>query len=142
MSTLHVSLSTLQLRLLDSLLGGRSVSRTGEELGLTQSAISHTLAILRRHFGDELLVRRGRTMDLPPFAESLREPVQSVLRQIEDVSSLRERFEPATMTRSCVIAALDLTISLWAPGFIQRFTASAPKASFRIIPWEADRSAD
>ncbi len=60
MSSLHVSLTILQLQVLDSLLGGRSVTQTGDELGLTQSAISHTLRLLRRHFADELLVRRGR----------------------------------------------------------------------------------
>jgi len=142
MNSLHLSLSTLQLRILDSLLNGRSVSRTGADLGLTQSAISHALSALRQHFHDELLVRRGRAMELTPFAESLREPVQSVLRQIEDVSRLRDGFDPATMTRSCVIAARDLTLSLFAPALIARFAAQAPKASFRIIPWETERLTD
>jgi DNA-binding transcriptional LysR family regulator len=142
MNLSHASLSTLQLRALDSLLRGRNVTQTGDELGLTQSAISHTLGLLRRHFGDELLVRRGRAMDLTPFAESLRDPVRSVLRQIEDVSRLREDFDAASLTRTCVVAARDLTVSLFAPGLIARFTAQAPQASFRIIPWEAERLAD
>ena len=142
MSLFHVSLSTLQLRVLDSLLGGIGVSRTGVELGLTQSAISHTLAILRRHFGDELLVRQGRAMVLTPFAQSLQEPVRSVLRQIEDVSRIRDRFDPAAMTRNCVIAARDLTLSLFAPALIECFAAQAPRASFQIIPWESVRLAD
>jgi len=142
MKSFHDSLSTLQLRVLDSLLAGLGVSRTGAELGLTQSAISHTLSILRRHFGDELLVRRGRAMALTPFAQSLQEPVRSVLRQIEDVSQLRNGFDPAALTRSCVIAARDLTLSLFAPALIERFAAQAPRAGFWIIPWEADRLAD
>lgn len=138
----HVSLSTLQLQVLDNLLAGRGVGGTGDTLGLTQSAISHALAALRVHFGDELLVRRGRSMHLTPFAESLREPVRSVLRQIEDVSRLRDGFDPAALTRSCVIAARDLTIGLFAPALIARFAAEAPRASFRIVPWEAGGLAD
>lgn len=138
----HVSLTTVQLRVLDNVLRSHNVSRAGDDLGLTQSAISHTLALLRRHYDDELLVRRGRTMELTPFAEALKEPVRSVLRQIEDVSSLREQFDPAALTRNYVIAARDLTLSLFAPALIARFYAEAPTASFGIVPWEADRLAE
>lgn len=78
-------------------------------------------------------------MELTPFAQALAEPVRSVLRQIEDVSRLREGFDPARMTRSCVIAARDLTISLFGPLLLARFAREAPEASFRLVPWESDR---
>jgi DNA-binding transcriptional LysR family regulator len=81
-------------------------------------------------------------MHKTPFGESLREPVRSVLRQIEDVSRLRDTFDRAALTRRCVIAARDLTIDLFAPALIERFAIEAPLASFRIVPWEADRLAD
>ena len=142
MNTFHVPLTTLQLRALDNVLSFRNVSKAGDDLGLTQSAVSHTLALLRRHYDDELLVRRGRTMELTPFAEALREPVRSALRQIEDVSHLRKQFDPAALTRSCAIAARDLTLSSFAPGLIARFHTEAPAASLRIVPWEADRLAE
>lgn len=136
MSEIHGTLSTLQLRVLDCLLASRSVTQTGRELGLTQSAISHTLQGLRIHFVDELLVRIGQTMTLTPLAESLTEPVRSVLRQVEDVSALRERFEPATMTRRCIVAARDMALSLFGPRLIARFMEAAPLASLQIVPWE------
>ncbi|WP_181832451.1 LysR family transcriptional regulator [Bosea caraganae] len=136
------SLSTTQIEVLHSLLQTRSLSVTGSALGLTQSAISHVLAGLRRHFGDELLLRRGRGMVLTPFAASIQEPVGSVLRQIEDVSGLREAFEPQALTRRCVIAARDLTLSIVAPALLRRFAEQAPRASISIVSWESTRIAD
>jgi DNA-binding transcriptional LysR family regulator len=138
----RTSLSTTQIEVLHSLLHTRSLSVTGATLGLTQSAISHALAGLRRHFGDELLLRRGHGMELTPFALSLQEPIGSVLRQIEDVSSLREVFEPEALTRRCVIGARDLTLSIVAPALLRRFAEQAPRASISIASWESTRIAD
>lgn len=136
MNQIDISFSTPQLHALDRLLESRSVTRTGHDLGLTQSAVSHTLMALRQHFGDELLVRVGRAMTLTPFAERLRDPVRSVLRQIEDVSRLRDRFDPSRMTRNCVIASRDLALSLFGPSLVRRFIETAPLATLRVMPWE------
>src|SRR5579875_1305349 len=53
-------LSTLDLNLLlifDVLYSERSVTRAGNRLGLTQSAVSHALGRLRERLGDDLFVR-------------------------------------------------------------------------------------
>ncbi|MBC8092929.1 MAG: LysR family transcriptional regulator, partial [Pseudonocardia sp.] len=57
-----MNLATLDLNLLvplDHLLRERSVTRAAAGLGLSQPALSASLARLRRHFGDELLTRVG-----------------------------------------------------------------------------------
>ncbi|HUM12950.1 MAG TPA: LysR family transcriptional regulator, partial [Myxococcaceae bacterium] len=50
------------LRVLDVLLEEENVTRAAGRLRLTQSAVSRSLARLRRLFGDDLLLRTGRGM--------------------------------------------------------------------------------
>src|SRR6516225_8580749 len=58
MHDLHFnSLDLNLLRVFDTLIEERSVTRAGERLGLSQSAISHALSRLRYALNDELFVR-------------------------------------------------------------------------------------
>src|SRR5690242_1510684 len=64
-------LANLDLNLLvtlDTLLRERNVTRTSEQLGVSQPAVSGALARLRRHFGDPLLTRVGNRYELTPLA--------------------------------------------------------------------------
>ena len=60
-----------QLVLFQQLMVERRVSKVAENLGLTQPAVSNTLAKLRRQFGDDLFVRTPAGMMPTPFAASL-----------------------------------------------------------------------
>jgi DNA-binding transcriptional LysR family regulator len=68
-------LANLDLNLLVALrelLRERSVTRAAERLGVTQPAASAALSRLRRHFGDELLVRdRGESLSTE-YSEGIR----------------------------------------------------------------------
>ena len=60
-----VNLRMVDLNLLtslDALLEHRSVTRAGEQLGLSQPAMSRALQRLRALFDDPLLVKTGRVM--------------------------------------------------------------------------------
>ncbi|HZX27987.1 MAG TPA: LysR family transcriptional regulator, partial [Telluria sp.] len=61
---------------LNALLCEGSVSKAAERLGLSESAMSRTLARLREATGDELLVRAGRSMVPTPRAQALRDRVK------------------------------------------------------------------
>ena len=71
-----------QLVLFQQLMVERSVSKVAEKLGLTQPAVSNTLAKLRRQFGDDLFVRTPTGMMPTPFAEQLAEPIGYALGMI------------------------------------------------------------
>lgn len=82
------SLHEIDLNLLlalDALLETASVGRSAQRLGLSSSGMSRALSRLRITFGDELLVRSGRSMERTPVAESLRAPLGRVLRDIEQL---------------------------------------------------------
>jgi LysR family transcriptional regulator, nod-box dependent transcriptional activator len=101
---------------LDALLAERSVTRAGARLSLTQPAMSHALARLRRQFDDELLVRSGREMVPTAFALTLREPLRDALAAVERTLAARPTFDPAVDERVFRVYANDyLTLVLLAP---------------------------
>lgn len=98
----EIQLHRLDLNLLvvfAALMAEGSVVGAAEELGKTPSAVSHALARLREQVGDPLLVRVGGRMQPSPFALSLIEEIQPILRSIQRVMSVPEPFVPETSTR-------------------------------------------
>src|SRR5271155_3211163 len=133
-----MALSPHHLVVLDVLLATHNVSETARRLGLTQSAISHSLKGIRQHYGDQILVRIGDRMLPTPLAESLRQPLGAALRQLDDIAATRERFDPKNIERTYVIAMRDLYAELFLPRLAGKLASDAPKASLKIIPWDTN----
>ncbi len=81
---------------LDALLIEQHVGRAAERVGLSQSAMSHTLRRLREVFGDPLLVRIGGGMQPSPRALQLRPTLRTCLEQLEHAVLQPQSFDPAT----------------------------------------------
>src|SRR5436190_18805308 len=60
---------------LNALLTERNVTRAAARLGVGQPTLSHSLARLRAHFKDPLLIQRGRGLYLSERVLRLGEPV-------------------------------------------------------------------
>lgn len=84
---------------LGAILEERNLTRAGTRLNLSQPTMSGALARLRRHFGDELLVRSGRQYELSPAAEKLLPMVREALHQVERTFGDSGPFDPASSTR-------------------------------------------
>src|ERR1017187_6274752 len=69
----------------DAFISERSVTHEARRLSVGQSAMSSTLARLRKLFDDPLLIRHGRGLIATPLAESLAKQVRDVLDQIESI---------------------------------------------------------
>lgn len=98
----EIQLHRLDLNLLvvfEALMAEGSVAAAALKLGKTPSAISHALARLRDQVGDPLMVKVGGRMQASPFALTLIEEVQPILRSIKRVLALPEPFDPATSNR-------------------------------------------
>ena len=122
-----------QLVLFQQLMIDRSVSRAAESLGLTQPAVSNTLARLRRQFGDELFVRTPLGMVPTPFAEQLAEPVGQALALILGGLNQRSRFEPAEVRRSLTVGMTDIGEIEFLPKLVERLRAIAPGVSLSTV---------
>ena len=81
------------LAALDALLREKSVTRAARRLGVGQPALSHSLARLRAHFKDELLVLKGRNYVLTDKAEKLASVVANATRALSDVFEEQPLFQ-------------------------------------------------
>jgi len=107
MTIKHRDLAGIDLNLvvaLDALLTESSVTRAAAKVGITQSAMSSSLARLRRLLGDELLTRTPDGMRPTPRSLALVEPVRAALRQFQGIVLREDDFDPATVERSFTLA--------------------------------------
>jgi len=122
-----------QLVLFHQLMVERRVSKVAENLGLTQPAVSNTLAKLRRQFGDELFVRTPAGMMPTPFAEQLAEPIGYALGMIHSGLNQQSHFDPASVKRSVTIGMTDIGEIVFLPGLVDRLRQKAPGVSLCTV---------
>ena len=117
---------------LDALLTERNVTRAGNRLNLSQSAMSGALARLRHYFRDELLVPVGRQMVLTPVAEGLVVPVRDILLQIRGTLGSKPRFDPGTATRHLSLAMSDYVTEILMADVLRSARCEAPHITFEL----------
>ena len=119
---------------LDALLRERNVTRAARRLGMGQPGLSHALARLRLHFGDPLLVRVGRQMQLTPRAERLAAPVREVVLGMQRVFAPDEAFDPARSARVFRVAITDGVGHVLLPRLLREVRAKAPGVALQFLP--------
>lgn len=121
---------------LHALLRERNVTRAGESIGLSQPAMSAALARLRRHFGDDLLVRDGQRYVLTSLAASLTDQTEVALKYVESTFAARPVFNAATSDREFTVIMSDYAVSVLGGPLLTLLEQHAPTVGLRI------RSAD
>lgn len=117
----------------DAIMRERHVTRAGERLGLSQSAVSHALQRLRRAFGDELFVRGPEGMSPTPRAHDLAEPVRRALAEIESALH-QDRFDPATSTARFRLVLNNTAAVVLAAPIAEWIGSRAPSLSLHMSP--------
>ena len=117
----------------NQLLALRRVSKVAEHLGISQPAVSNSLAKLRKLFGDELFLRTPRGMEPTPYAEQLAESVSHALALIHSGVNQRTSFEPSTATRSFTIGMTDIGEAYFLPSLIERLHRDAPGVTLSTV---------
>lgn len=121
------------LRTFLTVLEEGSVSHAAERLGITQSAVSHTLDKLRVAFGDPLFVRSGRGILPTERAKALRQPVQTVLNDLKALTDERA-FDPSIEAMNFTIAANDFQRELLFPPLLREFIEEGIDVRFHFLP--------
>lgn len=121
------------LPMLQALLELRSVSKAADRAHITQPSMSGALAKLRRHFGDELLVRSGRGYELTPFAQSLARRVNQTLVDVQETMQFRTEFDPGSSDRTFVIAASDYATTTLIRPLRRLMAETASQVSVRFL---------
>jgi DNA-binding transcriptional LysR family regulator len=117
---------------LDALLQERSVSKAALRLQLSQPALSASLARLRRHFDDALLIRVGNGYELSPLASRLLERTSGALLGVEQVFDAQALFDPATLRRTFTVLGSDYPMAMLGERVATIVAEQAPQATIRF----------
>lgn len=125
------------IRVLQTLITERSVSRAAMRLHSSQPAVSAQLKRLRELTGDPLLVRAGNGMTPTETALQLLDPASRLLQDADRLFGPRSRqrgFAPAASTLTFRVAASDYLDPLFLPELVARLLHEAPLARLELLP--------
>ena len=131
-----MELHELDLNLLvvfNQLLIDRRVSKAADTLGVSQPAVSNSLAKLRKLLGDELFLRTPKGMEPTPYADQLAESVSYALAMIHSGVNQRTSFEPSSAQRSFTICMTDIGEVDLLPELTERVRRDAPDVTLSTV---------
>lgn len=129
----YLALDGHSLQLFLAVLEEGSVTAAAARLGLTQSAVSHSLQKLREIARDPLFVKSGRGIIATGHAQALAEPARRLLDQMQAFAAGAE-FEPAKADLDLTIAANDFQRDLLLPTLLRQLQAATRSVRLRAIP--------
>jgi DNA-binding transcriptional LysR family regulator len=112
----------------------RSATRAGEQLGMTQPAISQALARLRQALHDELFIRTPDGMEPTPRAERLASPIRRALQDLATALDPGETFSPGETRRDFTIALNNYAALVLAAPIATAVAQEAPFISLDLRP--------
>ena len=121
------------LAVFDAIYQEGSVTKAAQKLGLTQSAMSHSLNRLRAYFDDPLFVKIGTRMEPTSRASSMREAVEGVVATVRNEILASARFDPAKAQRVFTLNMTDMGELVFLPALLSRFKKLAPGCSLRTV---------
>src|SRR5580765_53336 len=126
-----MDLEVRHLRLVTTVAAVGSLTRAGDQLHLTQSALSHQLRDIESRLGTSLFHRAGKRLVLTPAGERLLASATDVLERLEraehDIREMgRDRAGSLRITTECY------TCYHWLPPLLLRFRRTFPRVEVRI----------
>jgi DNA-binding transcriptional LysR family regulator len=118
-------------RVFVTLLEEKNATRAGERLGLSQSAVSHSLRRLREMVGDDLFVRGQTGLRPTPRALEIADTARTALKLLESAVT-SQRFDPAVDAHTFNIAAGTYISYVLGPLIAERVIASAPNVQIHF----------
>lgn len=129
---ISVILDTRHLKLIVAIAEERSVTRAGERLYLTQSALSHQLRDVEQRLGTPLFNRVNKRMLLTPAGERLLQSARQVLAELrcaeEDIAQIAAG-DHGTLR----ISTECYTCYHWLPEMMKEFSRKFPKVEVKIV---------
>lgn len=110
----------------------RNVSRTAEQVGLSQSSVSVILAQLREHYGDPLFVRTAGGMQATPRAEQLVPILRQALQLLDRSLERSAEFRPADIVREFRLGMTDVGHITILPRVLALIQAQAPGVTLSV----------
>ncbi|WP_018755430.1 LysR family transcriptional regulator [Paenibacillus terrigena] len=109
-----------------------SLTKAGERLNLTQSAVSHAISSLEREFGLSLLMRNRSGVQLTNNGERLIQPIREILQLNEKLN--QEIAAIKGIERGTVKIGTFSSVSIqWLPGIIKQFHELFPLIDIKLF---------
>lgn len=122
------------------LLRRRRTTAVAQELGLSQSAISHALTRLRDLFDDPLFLRRPHGLEPTRRALELGPRIDVLIDRIGETLQRQNAFNPARSERHFLVSAPEFIAALIGADLVANFRAAAPRAHFSIAFMTPERA--
>ena len=126
-------MDTKLLAVFDEVYKTRSVSRAGDNLGLSQTSVSLALGRMRRQFNDPLFVRTSEGMLPTPHAVALVGLLRQALELLRTATHQQVVFDPATSNRRFRISMTDISHLQFLPALMQRVGKLAPEVHIEML---------
>jgi len=129
-----MELDLRQLRVFEVLLRERNLTRAATGLGVSQPALSKTLAGLRSYFADPLFIRVGHRMEPTAKTLELEPAVRSLLDQVTMLRAQHQPFDPRTSSRTFSFSVVDAGMIRLMPRLLATLQRDAPGVQLRVVP--------
>ncbi len=113
-------------RVMDAVFEHGGISGAARHLHLSQPAVSHALARLRRLWGDPLFVRQGNHMVPTELTRRVIGEVQAHLRGLQSVMAQAEKFDPGSLNMTVRLGMRDVLEAITLPPLMARLAEVAP----------------
>lgn len=130
-------------RVMDAVYEHGGISGAARHLHLSQPAVSHALARLRRQWGDPLFVRQGNLMVPTELTRRVIKEVQAHLRGLQALMGQADTFDPQTLDITLKLGMRDVLEAITLPPLIASLNQVAPRlklASVRVPRDELERA--
>jgi DNA-binding transcriptional LysR family regulator len=121
------------LPVFDAIMQTKSLTRSGQRLGISQPAVSHALARLRHVLKDDLFVRTPEGMQPTSRAERMAGPIHAALQELR-VTLEADRFDASLTSRSFLIAANNYAARAVIPALTRQVAKQAPSVVLDVRP--------
>jgi len=118
---------------LDVLLREGSVTKSAQQLGITQPAMSNGLKRLRDLFNDPLLVRTSEGMTPTERALELQPLIRKALNELEAALQTQGEFDACSSHRVFRIMVSDYAESTLIPELVKRLREEAPSVILDVL---------
>jgi DNA-binding transcriptional LysR family regulator len=128
----YLAMDGRALRLFLAVIEAQSVTGAAQRLGVTQSAVSHTLEKLRTIMRDPLFVKSGRGIVPTTRAKALATNARKLLDDMK-IFCGGSLFDPKMTTMSFTVATTDYERELLLPVFFRRVSERMRGFQLRVI---------
>lgn len=126
------------LILLDILLSEKSVTAAAQRVGITQSAMSHSLKRLREMLNDPLLIKTAGGMEPTLRAQQLHGPIRSALNQLTELVSSDGSFDSFNSKREFSMLCNSYSALLFLPEVVNKLALVAPQVGLEASCEDSD----